>query len=74
MKIRFSEDEAKTRVIEDPDFINSPKYNNSLNEFCKTHEDGVKDSQIARLLMMAETEVAIVYAAAVQKLKSMMGG
>lgn len=65
-------DEIKKRVIEDEDYIRSPKFSNSLAKFLNKNTEGVEDSVIARLLSMPEEEVEKIYQEAVQALREDM--
>jgi hypothetical protein len=60
------------RIDEDRDFINSPKYNNSLKKLLDEHPDGVSDSVICRVLKIEETELESIYLKALMKLKQSM--
>lgn len=65
-------DEIKKRVLEEEDYIRSPKFSNSLKKFLAKNDDGVDDSVIARLLSMSEEEVDAIYQQAVQELREEM--
>lgn len=66
-------EKTKQKIQEDPDFIVSEKYNNSLEEFCQRHDEGVDNSHIAKVLLMTEEEVQETYEEAVASLKEFMG-
>lgn len=65
-------DEIKKRVLEEEDYIRSPKFSNSLSKFLAKNNEGVEDSVIARLLSMSEEEVDKVYQEAIQALRKEM--
>lgn len=65
-------DEIKKRIMEDEDYIRSPKFSNSLQKFLARNTDGVEDSVIARLLLMTEEEIEQIYQEAVQALREEM--
>lgn len=55
-----------------PDWINLKRFNNSLNEVVERYPDGCPDHVIAGGLMIDETEVDILYAQIVVKLRTFM--
>jgi hypothetical protein len=59
------------KIIENEDYIRCPKFDNSLNKFTNNQKnsEGVKNSTIARLLMMTEEEVEVKYQEAVTILR-----
>lgn len=65
--------DKKTKIFNDPDFIASPKYNNSLEEFCARHDDGIETNHVAKVLLMEEDEVLEIYEEAVENLKDKLG-
>lgn len=67
-------DEIKKKVMEDEDYIRSPKFTNSLKKFLAKNDDGVESSVIARLLAMPEEEVEKIYQEAVESLRREMVG
>jgi DNA-directed RNA polymerase specialized sigma24 family protein len=60
------------RILQEEDYIRCRKFSNSLNEFLSRNFDGVKNSTIARLLMMSEDEVEKIYEEAIAKLRKSM--
>jgi hypothetical protein len=60
------------RLDHDPDFILSPKNNNSLKVLLKRNPNGVSDRVIARVLNISEEEVEKTYQMVVQKLRKVM--
>jgi hypothetical protein len=58
-----------TKIVEDPDYIKSPKYGNSLNKFLAKVEKIPDDKAIARLLMISVPEVEKIYQEAIVKLR-----
>lgn len=65
-------DDIKKRVLEEEDYIRSPKFSNSLTKFLAKNNEGVEDSVIARLLSMPEEEVNKIYQEAIQALRKEM--
>lgn len=58
------------RILEEEDYIKSPKFMNSLTKFVNKNSDGVENSVIARLLMISEEEVNQLYQEAVETLRA----
>jgi hypothetical protein len=50
-------EEAKNKIGTDEDFINYPKFSNSLKKLMARHPDGVDDETIAKALMIPVEEV-----------------
>jgi hypothetical protein len=68
-----NKEKLKEKILTDPDFIYSPKYNNSLDKFMHRHDEGVESSHAAKVLLMEEQEVDDIYEEAVNNLKKLMG-
>lgn len=68
----IDKDEIKKKILEEEDYIRSPKFANSLKRFLVKNDDGVETSVIARVLAMSEEEVEQVYADAIQTLRDEM--
>ena len=58
------------KIDEDPDFIVSKKYKNSLRRFLAENPIGASDAAICRMLEIAPDELESVYLLAIQKLRS----
>lgn len=72
--MKTKEQEIKRKIEEDPDFINSPRYDNSLAVFALKNDDGVDDSYISKVLLISEEEVLKLYDKAISSLKKIMQG
>ena len=70
-------DEKKRKIREEEDYIDCPKYKNSIKILIeKKYPDGIqeKDNEvIAKVLNMTEEEVEEVYNSAINKLKANLG-
>lgn len=66
-------EEKKHKILEDEDFIDYPRFKNSLKKFIEKHPDGVDNETIAKVLQMEEDEVEATYQSAIQKLKNNLG-
>lgn len=65
-------DDIKKRILEEEDYIRSPKYGNSLQKYVKVNDEELEDKIIARLLSMTEEEVRKIYQEAVEALREEM--
>lgn len=63
----------KQKILNDPDYIWSPKYNYSLNKFMYRHDEGVENEHAAKVLLMEPDEVEKIYQEAVKNLQKIMG-
>jgi hypothetical protein len=66
-------DEKKHKILNDEDFIDYPKFKNSLSKLIEKYPDGVETETIAKVLNMTEEEVEETYMSAIQKLKDNLG-
>jgi hypothetical protein len=62
-------EEFKKRILEEPDFIKCLKCSNSLTRYLTRNPKEADDSTIARLLMISEEEVDVLYKEAIDFLK-----
>lgn len=60
-------------VNSDIDFINLPKYNNSLAAFLQEHPNGTSDSVICKALCMSPEELDILLKNVIIKLQESVG-
>lgn len=65
--------ELMIKIRENKDFINSPKYKNSLSNFLEEHPDGASDSIICKALCLSHRELNDIYNSVIQKLQAGMG-
>jgi len=61
-----------SRICTEEDFINYPRFNNSLKKLMHRHPNGVKTEVICKALNMTEEEVEKAVSGALEKLKMMM--
>jgi hypothetical protein len=66
-------DEKKLKIEEDEDFIDYPKFKNSLKKLAERYPDGVGNETIAKVLNMTEEEVEDTYQGAIKKLQAKLG-
>lgn len=58
----------------DPDFILSPRHDNSLRKMMSENPDGVTDATICRALDISKEELQQIYDSAILKLRGAMNG
>jgi hypothetical protein len=69
----MTSDEVRKRLLEDPDFVYLPRFENSVLKLLERYPDGVPPKIIAQGLMMTEDEVVALYERVVTKLRRYMG-
>lgn len=67
-----TKEEMKKKILEDPDFIKSTKFDNSLSKLLSKNTKELENVAIGRLLMMTEEEVEDLYKKSVDILRSKM--
>ena len=65
--------ETKTKIAEDPDFINLKRFDYSLAKLLERYPEGVPVRLIAGALLITEAEVEKLYQQVVVKLRNLMG-
>ena len=68
----MDKEDIQKKISEDPDYVRSPKFNNSLAKFKLKYSNGVNDKIIARLLMTNEEHVKRLHDEAVAMLGKWM--
>jgi len=66
-------DEKKHRILKEENFIDYPKYKNSIEKLIEKHPDGVSDEVIAKVLNITKEEVEEIYNSAIEKIKKNAG-
>jgi hypothetical protein len=61
------------RIINEMDYIHSPKYGNSLKRFMDHYPDGAPDSVICKALGITQQQLDDIYKTGILKLKEGMG-
>lgn len=59
----------KHRIENEIDFVNSPRYENSLKKLMEKNPDGITEDKIAKAMLMEEKEVLDTLISAISKLK-----
>ena len=62
-------EEKKKRISEEEDFIDYPKFKNSVKKLIEKYPDGVNEETIAKVLLMSEEEVNEIYLRSIKKLQ-----
>lgn len=62
-------EDFRKRLDTDPDFVNLPRFDNSLKKLLAKHPDGVSDKTIAQALMIDEDDVESTYKSIILKLR-----
>lgn len=70
----MKKEEIKDKILNDPDFIWSPKYENSLDKFAHRHDEGVDNNHAAKVLLMEPEEVESIFQQALEGLRKLIGG
>jgi len=66
-------EEKKLKILKDEDFIDYPKFKNSLSRLIQKYPEGVSAEVIAKALNMTEEEVEKTYNGAIEKIKAKLG-
>jgi hypothetical protein len=62
-------DEKKHKLTQEEDYIDCPKFNNSIRQLIEKNPEGVDDETIAKVLNMSSEEVEKIYQNAIKKLQ-----
>jgi len=72
--VEMSEERAlKERIENEEDFINYPRYKNSLKVLVDKNPDGVDNKKISKALMIDEEEVEKALSSAIAKISKIVG-
>jgi DNA-directed RNA polymerase specialized sigma subunit len=63
-------EEKKLKLLEEEDYIDCPKFNNSIRDLINQNPDGVNDELIAKVLNISVEDVEKIYQSAIKKLKN----
>jgi hypothetical protein len=62
-------EEKKLKLTQEEDYIDCPKFNNSIKQLIEKNPEGVDDETIAKVLNMSVEDVEKTYQNAIKKLK-----
>lgn len=65
--------DMKSRINNDEDFINYPRYGNSIRNLVENNPNGVDNKKISKALMISEQEVEDAFRSALVKIRKIMG-
>lgn len=65
--------EVREKILQDEDFIYCPRLGNSLTKLIEKNPEGVDDERIAKVLLIEEDEVKVLFASAIVKLRKSLG-
>lgn len=66
-------DEKKRKMDDDEDYIDYPKFKNSIKKLIDKYPDGVDNEVIAKVLNLTVEEIEEDYASAIKKLQDSLG-
>lgn len=69
----MDKNKIKEKIENDPDFINYPKFGNSLKKALESNPDGVEDETIQKMLLMTQEEIDNAYDSAMIKIRNNLG-
>jgi hypothetical protein len=76
MKIKLTKEQAKEimdeKLSKDLDFVDSPRYKNSIKYLLQSKPDGVENKAIGKMLHMSEEEVEEAFQNGLRKLREIM--
>lgn len=72
IKTSLTKQQIEEKIENDDDFINYPRFNNSIKKLMVKHPNGVKTETISKALNMTPEQVEITFSMAIKKLKTIM--
>lgn len=69
----MDKNKIKQKIETDPDFINYPKFGNSLRKALDANPDGLPDETIQKMLLMTQEEIDKEFESAIIKLRDQLG-
>lgn len=67
--VKKTETNSKDQILNNPDYIQSPRYKNSIKSILEAYPEGLDNKTIARILMMSEEELEKTYQEAIKELQ-----
>ena len=62
------------RLDSDVDFIDAPKFDNSIKKLLERYPNGVPETVICRVMKLESKEVRAIISGALEKLRAALGG
>lgn len=72
IKTTLTKQEIQDKIDNEEDFIDYPRFNNSIKKLLVKHPMGVKTETISKALNLSPEEVESTFQSAIQKLKKIM--
>lgn len=66
-------DEKKSRIMQDEDFVDYPKFKNSIKKIKEKNPDGINDEIIAKILQITPEELETLYSNSLKKIRQHLG-
>jgi len=63
----------KNKILEEDDYIDYPKFKNSIKKLIEKYPDGVDNDVISKVLLISKEEVEEAYSSAIKKLQDSLG-
>lgn len=64
----------RKRILEEEDFIYSPRHANSLKKLVEMNPDGIEDEKISKILLIGQKDLQDIWNSVITKLKQKLGG
>lgn len=62
-------EEKKRKILEEEDFIDYPKFKNSIKKLIEKYPEGVEDEVISKILHLPKEEVKEKYQISIEKIR-----
>lgn len=72
IKTTLTKQEIQDKINNEEDFIDYPRFNNSIKKLLVKHPAGVKNETISKALNLTNEEVEDTFQSAIRKLKKIM--
>lgn len=66
-------DEKKAKILQDEDFVDCPKFKNSIKKLKEKNPDGIDDKLIAEILLITPEELETLYSESLKKIRKHLG-
>lgn len=66
-------DEKKIKILQDEDFVDCPKFKNSIKKIKEKNPEGIDDKLIAEILLMTPEELESTYLNSLKKIRKDLG-
>lgn len=66
-------EEVKAKILEEEDFVYSPRHANSILKLIDMNPDGISEDKICKALLISKKDLKKIYESAINKLRKRMG-